>query len=780
MSIPLPNAESLAEVEIKFNQGQLLILAEKSIDENTLLRCDKQDALAHGEEAIQLLEGCSYEYELPDDCVLGEIPGIIHPSRRNPRRGRITPGIFVGRLALNIKTKNNEQYEVAVEVRSIKANYRDEYRNMLEDITTECTELLMLHSSSVTQRYTVNYSGNSATLYQRFAFVKSVVDSHEFRNAVHRVISMPVTAWMNRTEELDIRRSRRFGAGQFRQVASRSNRIQLIDSHPLASRLSSVPLRLSTTTKTDTVDTPENRFVKHALKEFERFCGFICQHIENQSSTDSLKLPAIYYEAKALEAQFAEYLSHRIFRDIQAANSLRLNSPILQRKQGYREILRAWLMYDLAAKLVWKALDDDAYHIGKRDVATLYEYWLFFKLLRLIEDIFEVEAKETKKLIKETNDGLGLQLLAGKHTAIKGSHEHKGREFTIQFDFNRTFGKSDYPKSGSWTQAMRPDYTLSLWPKAFTEAQAEEQELIVHVHFDAKYKVEGLRYLIESDNNAMSDDDLLAEKKRQKEGRYKRADLLKMHAYKDAIRRTVGAYVLYPGSKKYNQKGFHEIVPGLGAFPVSPSGSDSGIEAVRDFINEVVQHLSNRASQRERMSYHRFDIHKTAKSPIDEVNEIMPEYRLNSVGKIRSIPPEEASVLVGFYKTKAQYDWIENNGLYNIRLDGKGLRLYGAKEAGVSYLLLRTSGSTKTSDMWRVVSSAPEIMSKKALLDKGYPSTPSCENYLVYTLEKVKDGMFGDNQWDIKNLTGYSSNRSDTARPFAVSLSELADVVVKN
>ncbi len=772
---------SYSEVEIDFNQGQLLIIgAESDIAKNSLFKRDKQDCQAYGEESIQLLEGYAYEYDLPDGYTLQTaVSGIVHPSRRSPSRGRITPNIYVGRLMFTINKENELPLEVAVEVRSIKANYRDEYRHMLEDITSECTELLMLHSSAVTQRYAVDYSGDSATLYQRFAFVKSVVDSVAFRNAVQRVISMPVTAWMDRTEELDIRRSRRLSANQLRQFASRGNRIQLADSHPLASHFGSVPSRLSTLTKTDTVDTPENRFVKHALKEFERFCGSVCQHLEKKSLTPP---PAIYYEAKALEDRLSEYLSHSLFRDVQAANSLRLNSPILQRKQGYREILRAWLMYDLAAKLIWKALDDDAYHIGKRDVATLYEYWLFFKLLRLIEDIFEVDAKETKDLIKKTNDGLGLQLLSGKHTAIKGSHKHEGREFTIQFNFNRTFGKSDYPKSGSWTQAMRPDYTLSLWPKAFTEAQAEEQELIVHVHFDAKYKVEGLQYLTEPENNAMSDDELVTEKKRQKEGRYKRADLLKMHAYKDAIRRTVGAYVLYPGSKEYNQKGFHEVVPGLGAFPISPSASGSGLESVRDFINEVVQHFSNRASQRERLSYHRYDIHKNKGSKADAVKEAMPEYAVNATGskKLRSIPPAEATVLVAYCKSEEQYQWIKDKGLYNIRLDNKGLRIYGAKEAGATYLLLRTKGSTKTSDIWEIVGEAPKMMTKSELVKKDYPTKPSCENYLVYRIRLIAEPeIFGGRIWDIKKLKGYSSNRKDTARPFAVSLSELSQVIVK-
>ena len=45
-------------------------------------------------------------------------------------------------------------------------------------------------------------------------------------------------------------------------------------------------------------------------------------------------------------------------------------------------------------------------------------------------------------------------------------------------------------------------------------------------------------------------ENLDAEKAEQRAGNYKRADLLKMHAYRDAIRRSAGAYVLYPGSEK--------------------------------------------------------------------------------------------------------------------------------------------------------------------------------------------------------------------------------------
>jgi hypothetical protein len=79
---------------------------------------------------------------------------------------------------------------------------------------------------------------------------------------------------------------------------------------------------------------------------------------------------------------------------------------------------------------------------------------------------------------------------------------------------------------------MRPDYTLSIWPDGITPVKAEQEELIVHIHFDAKYKIENI---IESLGDVSNLDE---EKSEQSKGTYKRADLLKMHSYKDAIRRT--------------------------------------------------------------------------------------------------------------------------------------------------------------------------------------------------------------------------------------------------
>jgi len=50
---------------------------------------------------------------------------------------------------------------------------------------------------------------------------------------------------------------------------------------------------------------------------------------------------------------------------------------------------------------------------------------------------------------------------------------------------------------------MRPDYTLSIWPHGINADLAEEQELITHIHFDAKYKLKTLKRFFGSDEDSM-------------------------------------------------------------------------------------------------------------------------------------------------------------------------------------------------------------------------------------------------------------------------------------
>ena len=738
-----------------------------SRENNTLF--DSSDAEQHGEARFQLTEGCFYDFELTFENDNNKAvnytlqkTGYVIPHVRKKHLGTIAPNIYVGTLSLNLLDLSEERKldSVFIEVRSAKTGYRTDYRDMLEFITERCTELLIQSDSPVYHYFETDFTKDNQSLYQKFAFIKSIIGSDEFNEAIHRIVSKPVTNWTETTVQKDIRNFKKFTSKNIRELVSGTNRASIPENHSLnGSGLVSLPVKISNLRKIDSVDTAENRFIKHALEVFLKFS------MDNNNAPKASE--ELRNESEMLIQKLEGYLGHGIFKEISRPATLRLNSPVLQRKEGYREVLRVWLMFDLAAKLVWKG-GDDVYHAGKKDVAVLYEYWLFFKLLELFRSVFQIEPKSLEKLIQKTEDGFNLQIKQGKQTALEGVYFHKGRKLKIRFSYNRSFsGSKRYPDSGSWTIGMRPDYTLTIWPFGIEEAQAEKDELIVHIHFDAKYKVANYKELIQQN----FDEELNTEKTENRKGIYKNADLLKMHAYKDAIRRTGGAYVLYPGDYSIERKGFHEIIPGLGAFPVRPSKTDDGITELKDFIYQIIAHFVNRTSQREKTAYRTYDIYRS--KPKDEVNELLPE----TIGINRCLIPDETFVLVGFYE-KDKWDWITGRELYNARADSKrgSLRL-GPGEAGAKYLLLHTRGETITNKILKIVETGPRVFSKQTLIEKGYPSEPSQLYYLVYKVKLASEEEFQNVKWDISKLDKYKSGRG-SGLPFAVSLTELMKVKV--
>src|SRR5207245_1790669 len=142
----------------------------------------------------------------------------------------------------------------------------------------------------------------------------------------------------------------------------------------------------------------------------------------------------------------------------------------------------------------------------------------------------------------------------------------------------------------------------------FSEAEAERQELIVHVHFDAKYRVEDWTGLF-----GMNSDEVLDEERAavQSGGAPTRADLLKMHAYRDAIRRTEGAYVIYPGrhgQENVSWFAFNDVLPGLGAFALRPGAEAIGLDNLRTFLEDRADEASREADRLDQSTYHKFRI----------------------------------------------------------------------------------------------------------------------------------------------------------------------------
>lgn len=686
---------------------------------------EEMNAMEYCESRWQLQEGKEYDYEIivnaDDDASKWKIEdqyAIFSSNSRHPNMGKIKTGIYVGTVNFKaVRVDNNHtvfETNLSIEVQSVKADYRTDYRKMLTDITSYYTDLVMQQGSPVTQKFDVDYNTPQQTLYQKFAFVKSIIDNDAFEESVHKITSNPVRKWTEITAEKRIESVRRLSRNSMRQIAVRTDRTP-VASGPMG--LTSLPRTLSVTQKTDTVDTHENQFIKYVLTTFYAFCSGLST---KKNASNQLKV-----EVEVVCDKLASYLNSTFFKQVSRPTRLNIGSPVLQRKEGYREILQAWLMFDLAAKITWNG-GETVYDAGKKNVAVLYEYWLFFKLMEVVSKVFKIDPQSKEKLVSKgtIDDRINLEIQQGKKTVINGKYDAGNRLLNVRLYYNRTFGfEEEIRNAGSWTMSMRPDYTLSIWPGDKTEAEAEKDDSIVHIHFDAKYRLN--KILIDDKDVEDVESELKTEKQDREVDIYKRGDLLKMHAYKDAIRRTAGAYVLYPGTENKMRSGFHEIIPGLGAFCIAPGHEEDQLPALKGFLRDVVRHFMDRTSQREKVAVSNHKI-----------------YNILSGGFYENFPepkdieefPDTIPVIVGYCKeNNIRLKDVKKH--YIIRL--KGGEKEFVKMAEAKYLLLYDKGTCSV-NLFKTIGDCTQIVTSENIKEFGYRIPTQGELYIIFRLSAKK------------------------------------------
>jgi len=552
---------------------------------------DSVEARHWHEQPIQLLEGVSYDYEIQYS-----VPGVRLREgvvRRSPlstplvERGRIEPGLHTGALTLTLESASGEKVgEALVEVRSRKLNYREQYRLMLENLADRALDLLTDISSPASTWLRPDERKPVDNLVQRFFFVRRLVLSADFRAAVARIASNPNEVTTEFLEERSTSRALRGSGRLLLQFASGQPRSPVPLDHPMGMRFPSVPRRVTSPRSQPSRDTRENRFVKFVLRSLDEFVAEVDRALLVSGASEYRYVRS---QCSELREELSEQLALGLFRDVgDQLPILPLGSAALQRRAGYRELLRAWMQFQLASQLSWDG-GDDVFLAGKRDIASLYEYWVFFQLLDIVSRKFRINKQTITKLISRTERGLNFHLKSGRKLTLRGVWVNGPHSFCVRFSYNRTFSRKpnptgdeekSFPNGGSWTRSMRPDYTLSIWPDSLTEESAELAGHVAHLHFDAKYRVEQI-------SDLFGDEGEVGEEATPSRATARRSDLLKMHAYRDAIRRSASAFVIYPGSENRRWRAYNEILPGLGAIALSP-GEEEGAEVLSDFIDQAI------------------------------------------------------------------------------------------------------------------------------------------------------------------------------------------------
>lgn len=743
-----------ARVPIKDRQGRLwghidihLLPGERAGGVAPLLDRQNDPELEPGMAAVQLLEGHEYRYVIvpeiaePHRPVSTDRPEIFRPDDEAGLTGRIRPGLYTGTLPVTVLVDGRPVGVFQLEVRASKLDYLSHYRWMLRDLADTFAEVIMRRFAPSEARFTFRVDADAPTLYQRFAFLKSIIEDDTLENAVTQILSSPHREWREEEELRPIGQSIPSGPMVARAVVRSGPRVPWDGGSALG--LHSLPACMPVVRTFETYDTLPNRFVKHALMQWRNTVADIADALAG--AADSTAKERGMAEAEGVLSHLDEVLAQPFFRHVGPLTQSPADNQVLQKRAGYRDVYKLYIQSELAAMLTWSG-GEDVYRAGQKDVAVLYEYWVFVQLAHVVSDMCQ-QPLQLEQLLEDGPDGLDLRLKRGRHRVLKGTVRRRGRTLAVELWYNRTFARG--ARHGSWTRRLRPDCSLRIQVPGY-EGAVDEQ----WIHFDAKYRVDSLMEIFADDiDDGVVDDRAAAEpgevgvpgkagEPDETEGaapsdrvgaaRPVTDDLLKMHAYRDAIRRSSGAYVVYPGMDGQLLYRYHEILPGLGAFALRPvnDGPAAGVDAIRRFISEVMDHAASQLTQHERYRFWKETIFANAPT-------VGERARVGAVSFLTR-PPADTRVLLGYVRNDEHFRWIQQTGLYNVRADQRTGSVGLHSEQLAAEIVVLYGPDLERPSLWRV-SGDPRLMTDRRMMAMGYPN-PRGSLYYCLPVEPIVDG----------------------------------------
>ena len=391
-----------------------------------------------------------------------------------------------------------------------------------------CSELLLDYSGSTSNVFRQS-EDSKKTLLEQFIFLRKFCYGENLQGLIEAIKRNPDRV-LDQEEEL-----KPIGSGMpskkfFRNPFSYSRGwVNLAEQN--TERGIYIPQMVSVTRKFDRLDTPANRFVKFALHKFDSICVDLVQVLEADGQTMQAEC---IEEAKAIHKIIENIFRDNFFDEVGILDIMPQNNQILQKREGYSQIFAAYTMLDLALQLEWKG-KDEVYEGESKNVALLYEYWLFFELYKIVKSIEGCTAVKTQEdpfLLLE--NGITISLEEGKKSCQ--SFQIKRHGVKINLYYNRTFSRKEFKTTkyeGSYSRPFRPDYTLAIFPISFGKGKynGEEEAIangaVSYIHFDAKYRISDLTSLIGNNKESELDEaELVDDKIESVVNTYKRGDLL--------------------------------------------------------------------------------------------------------------------------------------------------------------------------------------------------------------------------------------------------------------
>lgn len=428
-------------------------------------------------------------------------------------------------------------------------------------------------------------------------------------------------------------------------------------------------------------NTFENRFVAWAIQQIISKIDQLIKFLV-KTNAGAHQIDKELTMLKNFRSRLRRRLNMKFLKDVDVFENQFHFSTVLTMAAGYKDFYHKYLLLKKALSI----FEDDQFKMDYKDIATLYEYWCFLKIVHLLKEDPKYNLVEND-LIKVTGSKFIVKLKRGKESRFVFEHQLNKERYTIFF--NKSFSSKKF--TSTFTQ--RPDYSIQF--------KKEGYENPFWYILDAKY-----RFNRDDNDKAKrssydAPDDAIGQLHR-----YRDAILHQMSgdfAYKSAIK-NLGGLILYPyplDEEKYKAenkyfKSIEEV--NIGALPLAPGKE----ELFKSFLDKLF-------STTPETHYERF-------LDYDKSNYETFLNALNSLCLIGIVKEDQSDLRESFYTTQ---------GIYNVPLikDSK-TAIYRAKYIAL-YSVKRKEiiGFAPVTNVFRV--------NKAELVAKGAKWKLSEDNYTL-------------------------------------------------
>lgn len=473
--------------------------------------------------------------------------------------GIINFGNCAGFSEFKIYSNGKKVLVIRVEVFPSKISYKEDYQDMLQDISNEIYGAVLDFMSKTFKEFSIGKTQTSIPALF-FEIIKRIYC--KFINAANTIISSP-------HHKLNIEHP----VVPSHKVKKTDNKtIEWLLKHPenvVKNSTGYTVIKAPTVQKHITYNTTENQFTKFIIKTVVRKLTDFKDRYEKSTRTPESD---VVNTVDNMVSGLNKLISNSFFKDVDDYRATQSMSLVFSMAPGYKELFKYYLMMHRGL-----TLNGDVFRMSLKDTAQLYEYWCFIKLVSLMKKNYQLASPD---VIKIDNTGVTVSLVKGRKSEVKFINPRTGERIVLAYNPG---------EQNTQTVNQKPDNVLTLDKRG--------SDVEYKYVFDAKYRIEN------NPSDPFYPDN---------EPGPKVSDINTMHRYRDSIvyenkgpsrfmfeKTMFGAYVLFPYDNPegiYTNHKFYKSIESvnIGGLPFLPGTTD----LVERFLSELIADSEESAFER--------------------------------------------------------------------------------------------------------------------------------------------------------------------------------------